>query len=153
MSWTEMLAWFFLKFYFRERAILAAPGKNNAFVNNTKYITEEAAVETSLEKAKNMTEGTLSGEKGRNSLLCSLCSWSLCSDCSQGWGMTKGCTFLPICLLKCMNSHCMSHHTPNRWQQLPVTPHLIQPWTDNPELPWNLEGIFCSLSQKKYKAL
>lgn len=55
----------FLKFYFkaRERPRLAAPGKNNAFLNHTKYITEEAVVETSLEKAKNMMEGTLSGEK------------------------------------------------------------------------------------------
>lgn len=43
---------------------MAAPGgKNNAFHNHSKYITEEAVVETSLEKAKNTMEGTLSGEK------------------------------------------------------------------------------------------
>lgn len=42
---------------------MAAPGKNNCFLNNTKYITEEAPVETFLEKAKNMMEGTLLGEK------------------------------------------------------------------------------------------
>jgi len=43
-----------------EEPRLTAPGKNNAFLNHTIYITEEAVVETSMKKAKSKMQGTLS---------------------------------------------------------------------------------------------
>lgn len=39
---------------------MTAPGKNNAFLNQTIYVTEEGIVETSLKKVESTMQGTLS---------------------------------------------------------------------------------------------
>lgn len=57
------LLWWFIYFLISEQEKgdrLTAPGKNNAFLNQTIYVTEEGIVETSLKKVESTMQGTLS---------------------------------------------------------------------------------------------